>query len=160
MEEQFVRIEGFTDYLAGSLGSIINRHTGHTLLVNRGGVELYRGGEKHKVRAGRIIADAFKIPPMHTFDWVLHKDGDDSNNRPENLYRGSASDMLNDVIARGSHRTASRMHCNKGHEYTDENTKYKVRKDGRRERVCITCRRAYQNERTARNKGLKEVIAK
>ena len=38
-------------------------------------------------------------------------------------------------------------HCKRGHEFTPENTRILVRKNGSKSRECITCRKMKANER-------------
>jgi hypothetical protein len=47
---------------------------------------------------------------------------------------------------------AKKTHCPSGHAYTDANTYVWVRKDGRRERQCKTCRLATKRRYNARQK--------
>lgn len=74
---------------------------------------------------------------------VRHLDGDASNNRPENLGYGTASDNLRDQVAHGTHPHASKTCCPRGHGYTEENT-YRTSRGGR---ACRACRRLLDNER-------------
>lgn len=159
MAERFAPVEGYDKYLVSSLGYVLGKRYNNRLLAKDNSVLLYRGGKAKRHMVGRLVADGFKVPPMHTFDWVLAKDGNPDNCRLENLYRGTAADMVLTLVGVGKHHYANRTRCGKGHAYTKENTKQLVRSDGRKERVCLTCRRKYAREYAKRKRDERKVGA-
>lgn len=56
---------------------------------------------------------------------------------PAHLFVGTQSENMLDCVAKGRHQTANKSHCNRGHEFTAENTI--LRKDTGR-RICRKCR--------------------
>jgi hypothetical protein len=50
----------------------------------------------------RLVCEAFNGPPPPDKPWCLHRDGDDKNNRPENLYWGTPQENSDDRIAHGN----------------------------------------------------------
>ena len=57
-----------------------------------------------------------------------------------NHHRGNAREA---VIESNKRRGAQRTHCPHGHEYSSENTRYEVKKNGNVMRRCRTCRSSY-----------------
>src|SRR5690606_18070912 len=49
---------------------------------------------------------------------VRHRNGDPTDNRPENLTYGTRSENMYDKVRHGRHPFASRTHCPSGHELT------------------------------------------
>lgn len=93
----------------------------------------------------RLVCEAFHGPAPDDKPWALHRNGDPSDNRPENLYWGDNSDNQRDSAIHGTHRNSRKTHCAPaGHEYTVENTI--TRKSGKRE--CRKC----ENERQKRRR--------
>lgn len=89
----------------------------------------------------RLIALAFIGPPPSPAHEVCHNDGDPANNVPGNLRWGTRSDNVFDSVRHGTNYWTSRTRCAKGHLYDEENTRI-VSRNGKTNRVCITCRRA------------------
>lgn len=86
---------------------------------------------------------------------ACHNDGDPHNNRSTNLRWDTASNNQLDRLAHGTHHYARRTHCKHGHEYTPENTQWRIRNGPRNvvpsvSRVCLKCRR----ERYIESRGL------
>jgi hypothetical protein len=52
----------------------------------------------------RLVAMTFLPQPAQGQDCVCHRDDDPSNNRPENLFWGSRSDNMADMVAKGRQR--------------------------------------------------------
>jgi hypothetical protein len=69
-----------------------------------------------------------------------HRNGNPTDNRPENLAWGTPTQNALDKILHGTHHLAARTHCPQGHPYDEENTLYR---GGRRNRrLCRECNRA------------------
>jgi len=68
-----------------------------------------------------------------------HLDSNSTNNALTNLIYGTGTENTLDKIAHGTHRYASRTHCEHGHLYDEANT---IRRSngGRRCRTCIRAR--------------------
>lgn len=94
----------------------------------------------------QLVAEAF-IGTRPDGLVIRHLDGDRSNNRPGNLAYGTYSENNYDIITHGRHHNANKTHCRNGHEYTPENTKVVLRRDGVfSERLCMTCRRQIERD--------------
>lgn len=67
---------------------------------------------------------------------------------PSHLWAGTARENVLDMHEKGRYRCAmrERTHCNKGHEFDEENTYMKDVKGKPPIRVCLTCRRDYDRE--------------
>lgn len=48
-------------------------------------------------------------------------------------------------------KNARKTHCDYGHEFTEENTYWRTRNDGRKHRDCLTCMRIYVRPRGAKS---------
>lgn len=94
-----------------------------------------------------LVAEAFLGPRPEGHD-VCHNNGDRHDNRAENLRYDSHAVNQRDQLAHGTHALASRTHCNKGHEFTSENT---MRRTGGNEagRRCRACERERTQRRVA-----------
>ena len=89
-----------------------------------------------------LVAAAFIGPRPPGMD-VCHNDGDADNCQLSNLRYGTRSENILDEIAHGTHRHASRTHCAKGHELTDDNI-YRC-KARPKTRACRTCRKLWRS---------------
>lgn len=102
--------------------------TGH-LAVGLGG----KAADRRLVH--RLVLEAFVGPCPDGMEGC-HNDGDPTNNRLENLRWDTRSGNIHDAIKHGTHPQASKTHCPRDHEYTEENTYYTP--DGRRQcRICM-----------------------
>ena len=106
-------------------------------LRNPGGVQLTR-------MAHRLVMEVFVGPCPDGME-VRHLDGDQANNRLENLTYGTRSENMRDIVRHGRHHWKNKTHCPHGHEYTDDN----IRRDGRGRRHCRACERARWGGRRA-----------
>lgn len=87
-----------------------------------------------------LVAQTF-LGPKALGIVVRHINGDELDNRIENLTYGTQSDNVADMVAHGRHHYGRRTHCNSGHEFTPENTIARSDGGGRR---CRACRQARQ----------------
>ena len=55
---------------------------------------------------------------------VCHKCDNPSCINPDHLFEGTVSDNLNDMVSKNRHHGATITHCPRGHEYTEENSRY------------------------------------
>ena len=58
---------------------------------------------------------------------------------PHHLFLGTRSDNVQDMIRKGRGNYSRRTHCPQGHEYTPENTWWRLNNNGRPRQVCKTC---------------------
>lgn len=90
-------------------------------------------------RVNRLVCEAFHGPAPDDKPNALHRDGDQSNNRADNLHWGSTSENAQDLVRHGRHNNARKTHCKRNHEFTPENTR--ISRRGFREcRSCIRMR--------------------
>lgn len=105
-------------------------------------VNLVKDGKKKSCQVHVLVAAAFIGPRPEGMD-VCHGDGNPSNNRLDNLRYGTRSENILDEVAHGTHANASRTHCDKGHELTEDNVyRCKVKP---RTRACRKCRAEWRS---------------
>jgi hypothetical protein len=113
-------------------------------------------GRRQVLYVHRLVAFAFLPPPTSLNMWVLHKDDDVRNNRPENLYWGTALDNARDRARNtpewwgGSTREIPDR-CPQGHPYAGDNLAF-TREGYRR---CRECNRVRSLERYYRQQSEK-----
>lgn len=100
--------------------------------------------DRHYVHT--LVLEAFTGPRPDGHEGC-HNDGNPLNNRADNLRWDTASANQRDRLTHGTHHYARRTHCKHGHEYTPENTRWRIRKGPRNvtpshARECLTCVRA------------------
>lgn len=78
---------------------------------------------------------------------IRHLDGNNFNNRLDNLAYGTHSENQLDTVRLGKNPNANKSHCKYGHEFTEENT-YRDPKYGYR--YCVQCRRRSEHEAARR----------
>lgn len=66
---------------------------------------------------------------------------------PDHLWVGSQSQNIRDSVIKGRHQEISKTHCERGHEFTPENTAYRKGREGRPTRSCKMCQRGRQRVR-------------
>ena len=101
-------------------------------------VSLYGGMGRRSRRVHRIVLEAFvgKRPAgMET----RHKDGNQRNNRLENLEWCTKSTNTKDQVRHGTHQNTSKSECPHGHQYVGWNIVPRPG-DGRGCRSCINAR--------------------
>lgn len=84
-------------------------------------VGLSRQCDKRVVCVHVLVLQAF-VGPRPPGAEACHRNGNPSDNRPENLYWGTHADNMRDMTAHGTHRNTVKTECKYGHEYTTENT--------------------------------------
>lgn len=97
-------------------------------------VSLWRGGDHTDYLVHNLVLEAF-VGPRPAGLQGLRSDGDRANNRLENLHWGTRSEMMHIMVQNGTHPQASKARCDRGHEFTLENT-YTLPNGGR---SCIQC---------------------
>lgn len=95
-------------------------------------------GNNHKV-ATLVLETFISLRPPGLE--ASHADDDKANNSITNLSWESHSDNQLRAVANGKHLNARKTHCDNGHEFTEENTRYDHRKNGRIGRSCRQCQR-------------------
>ena len=100
---------------------------------------LHKDGSRKLGLVHRLVCEAFHGPSPEGKPWALHRDGNNLNNRADNLYWGSPLENAKDRDRHGrtSNGRLSWTHCKHGHEFTEENTY--VKPSGIRQ--CRTCKR-------------------
>jgi len=98
------------------------------------GLTTYRGANTNVHRA---MYQAHFGMRLETEQYVLHRCDVRNCANPDHLFIGSAKDNNNDCASKGRHYEGSRTHCERGHEFTLENTY--VAKNGSRN--CRECQR-------------------
>ena len=95
----------------------------------------------------RLVALAFIGEPPFPGADCRHWDDNKENNHVSNLRWGTRSDNAQDSIRNGNNERLNRTHCVNGHEFNEENTRYRGS-----HRVCIPCSRKRGREYAARTR--------
>lgn len=113
-------------------------------------VLLYPGGGQKRLsrKVHSLVAEAFLGPrPAHLV--VRHLNGNNKDNRLENLVYGTHAENAQDRIDHGHNERLLLIECVNGHEYTKENTYWRPLRNGRPGRGCIICRQKQSKDRRA-----------
>lgn len=159
--EEWREIQGFPDYSISSHGRVISRRRGVPRVMNptpvTGGylhVRLFsREGRSATRRVHSLVIEAF-IGPRPDGLQVRHLDGDQKNNRAENLAYGTASENARDMVRHGTHNYASRDACKNGHPFDEENTRQTPR-----QRRCLACEREKCRRQRAKQNAQQQGVA-
>jgi hypothetical protein len=116
-------------------------------------VTLYRGDGGKTCGVHQLVALAFLGGKPFGGAYVLHGDGDPTNNHVENLRWGTNSENQLDAVMHGTHATASRTHCIRNHPFDAVNTKVEITKSGSTRRVCRACLREKAAKISARKRA-------
>lgn len=120
------------------------RHVGRILAIHEDDhyskVRLKLDGHGETVNVHALVARAF-IGPCPSGLEVCHNNGQHHDNRLANLRYDTHSANQLDSVRLGMNPLAARTHCDRGHEFTPENTYLRTgaRESGRR---CLSCDRA------------------
>ena len=90
---------------------------------------------RKRTRVHVVVLEAF-VGPRPPGAHGCHRDDDKENNTVANLYWGSRSDNMIDLVRNGNHHHANKTTCPGGHIYDEQNT---IRYRGRR--YCRECKR-------------------
>lgn len=140
-------VPGFPGYKASLDGQLMSlKGTEPRILKQCMGSQGYlivglRQGDKTVVRKVHVfIALAFYGLPKPG-EQVRHLDGNKLNNHMGNLQYGTSSEDSFDQVEHGTHYEASRDCCDRGHEFTPENTMHRKGRNGNTIRKCKECHR-------------------
>ena len=105
----------------------------------------YAPRPRKAVTVHALVLEAFVGPKPDGME-ARHLDGDQTNNRPDNLRWGTRSENALDKVGHGTHNHASKTTCPQGHPYDLV--------DAKGWRKCSTCRRESMQRHYARKKAL------
>lgn len=101
-------------------------------------VALVQGGVQRSRRVHVLVMLAF-VGPRPDGQEIRHLNGDRGDARLVNLAYGTHAENMHDTIAHGT-STGSWTHCQRGHEFTPENTRIEGPHRRRRCRTCLKIR--------------------
>lgn len=104
---------------------------------------LARDGRRYGYAVHRLIAETF-IGPLPDGWHTCHIDGDNTNNRADNLRYATPAENNLDIVRHGRNHNVNKTHCPHGHPYSPENTM----RSGT-SRKCLTCHRERSRQRRA-----------
>lgn len=131
-------------YEVSNCGRVRNVRTGAVRKpqpVKRGHlhVDLWRDGVGRSFYVHRLVLQAF-VGPCPPGMEALHRNGNPTDNRVENLRWGTRSQNLHDSVRHGTHQQASKTRCLAGHALQPPNLVPSSARKGRRD--CLACSRA------------------
>lgn len=110
-------------------------------------VGLWRNGKCTDGPIHQLVIEAFLGPCPDGLE-ILHRNGDPTDNRLENLRYGTHAENMADMTKHGTHGMTQRTHCPSGHEYTEANTYRSPKRPNSRDcRRCISDRAARYKQR-------------
>ena len=111
-------------------------------------INLYRDGHRRLHRVHAVVASAFLGPRPDSLE-VCHNNGNQLDNRLENLRYDTHSANIYDQVRDLTHPQAAKTHCPRGHSLVQPNLKPSGLKRNRR--ACLACNRAasYLGRRSA-----------
>lgn len=161
--EQWKPIAGWSGrYEVSEAGRVRNVESGHVLAYSttktdgRRYVFLYDSPKRRRVQVSRLVLEAF-VGPCPPGMEGCHNNGDKLNNHVSNLRWDTRSSNSLDAVKHGTHVSSHpRTRCPRGHEYTEDNTGYRLHADGRVQRYCRECGRARSRASRARRRDVKQ----
>lgn len=121
-------------------------------------VNLSVDGKRWQVMVHKLVAREF-LGPMPAGMETRHLDGNVLNSAASNLAYGTRAENRLDSVHHGTHQMTRKTHCPQGHPYDEANTHLARGPYGRNHRLCRTCLRLRQQQRQARQKELRRVVA-
>lgn len=116
------------------------------------GVGLNKGGTKKKRSVHTLVLEAF-VGPRPEGQQACHNDGNNTNNRVENLRWDTPRENVADIKRHGRNRWLNRSACANGHPYTEDTVSYEPARPSIR--VCRVCRREKDRRRYLATKAEK-----
>jgi hypothetical protein len=96
-------------------------------------------GKKHQAhRVAKHLYEGFNLDSENLICHKLECPNKHCIN-PNHTYEGDYSDNNNDTVLAGNNIEASKTYCSRGHEYTKENTRLYLSKQGSWKRKCKLC---------------------
>ena len=140
-------IPGYPGYFATSEGNIWSDRSQRELKqhIGMGGymaTTVQDGSGSRRMFVHALVCMAFHGPRPEGCV-VRHKNGNQLDNRPENLRWGTKSQNSHDRVLHGRHYNSNKTHCQRGHPLSGDNL-YR-RANGSRE--CRACRKAARGSR-------------
>lgn len=101
-------------------------------------LSLHKGGERERFAVHYLVLRAF-VGPRPEGMQACHNDGNNTNNRVENLRWGTPKENVADIKRHGRNYWLNRSTCVNGHLYTEDTVSYEPANPS--VRVCRVCRR-------------------
>lgn len=143
---RYVPAGGSTRLVGGRLLKLLQNPAGYYC------VGLCRGGKRHNSFIHRMVIETFLGPPPFDGAWCCHNDGNPKNNRIDNLRWDTPSGNWLDTVKHGTHNSARKTQCPRGHPLEAPNLIPSALSDGKRS--CRSCRKALDWVRRRRREGI------
>ena len=96
-------------------------------------------GDSKPTRIGRLVAEVFIRPPEEG-EVILRHEDDKTNNRVDNVFWGTRTDVAKALEDGAGHPNSRKTHCRRGHKLEAPNLARAHLKRG--QRACLACCRA------------------
>lgn len=139
-------IKGYPGYMVTSDGRVwSDKQSGRWLKLDRKpngylAAGLWRDGRKSSVLVHSLVLETFGSPRPEGLQ-VRHLNGQQRDNRIENLAWGTAVENAADRDQQGNHRNGRKTHCKRGHALSGDNLWINRRTGARQCRACFKIRR-------------------